>query len=142
MKNFIITLILVVSSFCNIAEAETSKKIKHHVIKHVKHIKNVNSKSATGIASWYGYESGPRYHHKPKTASGEVFNPNNLTAAHRSLKFGTRLKVTNLKNNRSVVVKVNDRGPFHNSRILDLSRAAKTQLKMDGLAKVSYEVIS
>ena len=73
-----------------------------------------------GRASWYALTS--------RTASGERMNPRALTAAHRSLPFGTRLKVTNKRNGRSVVVRVNDRGPFVRGRVLDLSRAAARSL--------------
>jgi rare lipoprotein A len=78
-----------------------------------------------GIASWYGYEFDGR-----PTASGEIYNSSLLTAAHPTLPFGTYLLVTNRQNNRQVMVKVNDRGPFVASRIIDLSRAAAEQLDM------------
>ncbi|MET3790231.1 rare lipoprotein A [Aquamicrobium terrae] len=73
-----------------------------------------------GRASWYALHS--------KTASGERMNPSALTAAHRTLPFGTRLKVTNKKNGKSVVVRINDRGPFVKGRVLDLSKGAASQL--------------
>jgi len=73
-----------------------------------------------GRASWYALHS--------RTASGERMNPSALTAAHRSLPFGTKLKVTNKNNGRSVVVRINDRGPFIRGRMLDLSRGAASQL--------------
>jgi rare lipoprotein A len=80
-----------------------------------------------GIASWYGteFEGHP-------TASGEIFNPAQLTAAHPSLPFGTMLRVTNTQNNRQVTVRVNDRGPFVNTRIIDVSRAAAEVLDILG----------
>ncbi|MGH7896723.1 MAG: septal ring lytic transglycosylase RlpA family protein, partial [Candidatus Binatia bacterium] len=87
-----------------------------------------------GHASWYG-----RAHHGLKTANGEVFNQNHLTAAHPSLPFGTRVRVTNLKNGKSVVVRVNDRGPYVRGRIIDLSAAAARALKIGGVAKVRLE---
>jgi rare lipoprotein A len=70
-------------------------------------------------------------------------NPGRLTAAHRSLRFGTRLRVTNSRNGRAVVVRVNDRGPFIRGRVLDLSRAAATSIGMvsSGTARVCYEII-
>ncbi|KQV10485.1 hypothetical protein ASC97_17240 [Rhizobium sp. Root1203] len=88
-----------------------------------------------GGASWYALHS--------KTASGERMNPTINTAAHRSLAFGTKLKVTNRNNGRSVVVRVNDRGPFIRGRVLDLSRAAAQNIGMvsSGTAKVCYEII-
>lgn len=71
-------------------------------------------------------------------------NPSTLTAAHRSLRFGTKLKVTNKKNGRSVIVRINDRGPFIRGRVLDLSRAAADTIGMrhSGTAKVCYQVVS
>ncbi|CDF85914.1 septal ring lytic transglycosylase RlpA family protein [Pseudomonas sp. QL9] len=93
---------------------------------------------AEGTASYYG-----RAHHGKKTASGERFDQHALTAAHRTLPFGTRLKVTNLDNGRSVVVRVNDRGPFSRSRIIDLSRGAAERLDMlrAGTAPVRLEAL-
>ncbi|MCL2765010.1 MAG: septal ring lytic transglycosylase RlpA family protein [Treponema sp.] len=87
-----------------------------------------------GIASWYGREFEGR-----PTASGEIFDSSQLTAAHPSLPFGTRLIVTNQHNNKSVTVRVNDRGPFVPARIIDVSRAAAEQLDMivTGTAPVS-----
>jgi rare lipoprotein A len=73
-----------------------------------------------GRASWYALTS--------KTASGERMNPAAMTAAHRSLPFGTKLKVTNTNNGKAVVVRINDRGPFIRGRVLDLSKAAARQL--------------
>lgn len=70
------------------------------------------------------------YQHGTRTASGERFNPNGLTAAHRSLPFGTKLRVTNRANGRSVVVRINDRGPFVRGRGLDVSRGAAVALGM------------
>ena len=77
-----------------------------------------------GKASWYA-ENG-------RTASGERMKPGARTAAHRTLPFGTRLKVTNQRNGKSVVVRINDRGPFIKGRVLDLSRAAARQIGMIG----------
>jgi rare lipoprotein A len=77
----------------------------------------------SGLASYYGSGFAGR-----PTASGERFNPAALTAAHRTLPFGTRLKVTNPRNGRSVVVRINDRGPFHRSRVIDLSQEAARQI--------------
>ena len=91
-----------------------------------------------GIASYYANKF-----HGRRTANGERFDQNKLTAMHRSLPFGTRLRVTNLANNRSVEVKVNDRGHPRNRRALDLSRRAAQELGFlnAGLAQVRYEVI-
>ena len=94
--------------------------------------------SQTGMASWYG-----RQFHGRKTASGETFDMNALTAAHRSLPLNCFIRVTNKTNGKSVVVKVNDRGPFHGNRVLDLSYGAAKQLGTTnaGTAKVSIERI-
>lgn len=78
-----------------------------------------------GVASWYG-----EWHRGRKTANGERFNPDLLTAAHPSLPMGTRLKVINLENQRVVFVRVNDRGPYVNNRVIDLSKQAARQLGM------------
>jgi rare lipoprotein A len=89
-------------------------------------------------ASWYG----PGFHGQ-KTANGEVYDQNSFTAAHKSLKFGTLLKITNLKNNKSVVIRINDRGPYIHGRDLDLSKAAALELGMvrKGVAKIKVEEI-
>ena len=88
----------------------------------------------SGVASFYGNESGSQ------TASGQRFNENAMTCAHRSLPFGTKLRVSH--GGRSVVVTVNDRGPFVRGRVLDLSTAAARALGIDGLGTVTAEVIS
>lgn len=89
-------------------------------------------------ASWYG----PGFHGQ-KTANGEIYDQNSFTAAHKSLKFGTLLKITNSKNNKSVVVRINDRGPYIHGRDLDLSKAAALELGMvrKGVAKIKVEEI-
>jgi len=91
-----------------------------------------------GVASYYGKE-----HHGKKTANGEIFDMNKLTAAHRSLSFGSQVKVTNLSNQRSVIVRINDRGPYYQGRIIDLSQAAAERLEMvkAGITKVKLEVL-
>jgi rare lipoprotein A len=86
-----------------------------------------------GIASWY--------HEGRKTANGERYRPDGLTAAHRTLRFGTILKVTAIATGRQVLVRINDRGPFIKGRFLDLSRGAKNVLHMGGLAHVCIERI-
>jgi rare lipoprotein A len=89
-----------------------------------------------GHASWYALHS--------KTASGERMDPSKLTAAHRSLKFGTKVKVTNARTGKSVTVRINDRGPFIRGRVIDVSKAAARHLGMvgSGVAKVCYTVVS
>jgi peptidoglycan lytic transglycosylase len=90
-------------------------------------------------ASWYG----PRFHGK-LTANGEVFDQLAFTAAHKKLKFGTLLKLTNLRNDKSIIVRINDRGPYISGRQLDLSKAAAFSLGMveRGVAKLKVEQIS
>jgi len=94
--------------------------------------------AATGQASWYG----PGFYGN-RTASGEVLRPGTYTAAHRSLPFGTRVRVTNLNNGRSAVVRINDRGPFTGGRIIDLAHGAASDLGVtsSGLATVRLEVL-
>ena len=95
--------------------------------------------SQVGTASWYG-----GFHHGRKTASGERFNMHEMTAAHRALRMGTVLRVTNLDNGRSTMVRINDRGPYVHNRIIDLSAAAARELgmKQDGLARVRIEAFA
>ena len=92
-----------------------------------------SGRSFSGVASYYGNESGSR------TASGEHFNQNAMTCAHRSLPFGTKLRVSH--GGRSVVVTVNDRGPFVRGRVLDLSKGAARVLGLGGVGRVTAEVI-
>jgi rare lipoprotein A len=89
-----------------------------------------------GIASWYGYP----YHGRP-TASGEIYNMYDLTAAHQTLPFGTRVNVHDLENGHVVTVRINDRGPFVEGRIIDLSYAAAQALHMPSTAQVRLEIV-
>lgn len=92
----------------------------------------------SGMASWYG----PGFHGN-QSASGEIFNQNAMTAAHRSLPFGTRVQVTNLDNGRTTIVRINDRGPFAHGRVIDLSAAAARVLGLmqSGVAPVRVDVL-
>jgi len=92
----------------------------------------------TGTASWYGPQ-----HQGKRTSSGERFDMNDLTAAHRTFTFGTRVKVTLLSSGRSVVVRINDRFPNHKGRVIDLSRAAAREIGMMklGTGRVRLEVV-
>jgi len=94
--------------------------------------------SFSGIASWYG----PNFHNK-KTSNGEYYNMHDMTSAHKTLPMNTMLRVTNLENGKQAVVRINDRGPFVNSRIIDLSNAAAHRIDMvkKGTAPVRIEVI-
>ena len=91
--------------------------------------------SETGYASWYGAESGNT------TAMGTYFNPNKMTAAHKTLPLPSRVRVTNLQNGQQIVVIVNDRGPFKHGRIIDLSRGAAKKIGLQGVAKVKVEYV-
>lgn len=125
-----------------IAKPKPKKKVaqapsnKHHTKKRRRVA--ARGRSFRGIASFYG-----AYFAGKKTASGERFNPSRMTAAHRSLPFGTRVRVTNMRNGRSVVVKINDRGPFIRGRVIDLSKGAARVIRMvgRGIAPVRVEVL-
>ena len=99
---------------------------------------NFTGESFTGVASYYA----DKFHGK-KTASGEIFDQEDYTAAHRTLPFGTKVLVTNIENNKSVIVRINDRGPFKNNRLIDVSRAAAEELDMIklGIAEVEIKVL-
>lgn len=92
----------------------------------------------TGTASFYGGKW-----HGRKTANGEIFNTNSLTAAHKTLPFNTRVKVTNLSNGKSVIVRINNRGPYIKGRIIDLSTAAFTSIESrnKGITRVKLEIV-
>ena len=93
-----------------------------------------SAEDQSGAASVYSTESGRR------TASGQQLNPEALTAAHRSLSFGTKVRVTNKNNGRSVVVTINDRGPFVRGRVIDVTPAAARALGFSGLTRVTLNV--
>lgn len=112
-------------------------------------VEQAKSYKETGVASWYGYET-LRNNKGRMTANGEVFDPKEMTAAHKYLPLPTHVKVTNLENNRSIIARVNDRGPFPSDRnpssgqrIIDLSAGAARRLGFDkeGLARVKVETI-
>lgn len=129
MKKFIIgALALSILLFSNNTFAARHHKHSHH------HTHSSHNHSLVGVASWYGNESGNR------TANGEHFNPKALTAAHRHFPFGSHVKVTNLRNHKSVVVRINDRGPFSRGRIIDLSKNAAKSIGMNGTQLVSLEL--
>ncbi len=99
---------------------------------------NSDNETKTSIASYYHDKFNGK-----RTASGDIFNNKEFTAAHRKLAFGTKVKVTNLRNGKSVIVEVNDRGPFHSSRALDLSKAAFDEIGdlRKGTMPIEYEVL-
>ena len=100
--------------------------------------REVRREELLGRASWYGER-----HHGRTTASGEPFDMNALTAAHRTLPFGTMVRVTRTDTRQSVVVRINDRGPFTEGRVIDLSRAAATEIDMirAGVVDVQLQVL-
>jgi rare lipoprotein A len=97
--------------------------------------KSETTDASYGLASFYGHES--------QTASGERFNPGELTAAHRTLPFGTRVRVTNMTTGKSVTVRINDRGPYVPGRVVDVSHSAAESLGIvrQGVAKVKVDVV-
>jgi len=101
--------------------------------------KDVETQVFVGLASYYGEEFNGN-----QTSSGETYDPARMTAAHRTLPFGTRVRVTNLENNRSVLVTITDRGPKKPDRIIDVSFNAATELMMlpPGVVKVRVEVVN
>jgi rare lipoprotein A len=98
-------------------------------------VKQALQRAGEGLASFYGSDQ--------QTASGERFNPRAMTAAHRTLPFGTKVRVTNLRSGRTVTVRINDRGPFIPGRVIDLSQAAAEELGIvgRGIAKVKLDVV-
>src|SRR3954451_18157751 len=90
----------------------------------------------TGAASWYG----PGFHSK-STANGETFNTHDLTAAHKTLPFDTKVRVTNEKTGKSVVVRINDRGPYAHGRVIDLSKAAAEAVGLSDIAQVTLAAL-
>ncbi len=130
MKKFFLLFVLVFSvSVFNVTAQQDSTKPKKS---------NSKSKIQYGLASFYSNKFNGR-----KTANGEIFNNQKLTAAHNTLPLGTYVRVTNLRNKRSVVVKINDRLHHKNKRIIDLSRVAATKLGFikSGLTRVKVEVL-
>lgn len=122
-------------------DAESGKK--HHTKKYrqgkrSRTARRRSGKVLKGWASWYGYDGSGNV-----TATGERYNPEGLTAAHRTLRFGTRVRVTNTRNGRSVIVRINDRGPFIRGRIIDVSAGAARRLRMinSGVAPVKVEIL-
>ncbi|MCC2591392.1 septal ring lytic transglycosylase RlpA family protein [Chryseobacterium sp. MFBS3-17] len=124
MKRFVLVIIMMISALGLSSFKNTST--------------NDNDEVKTSYASYYHDKFNGR-----KTASGEVFSNSKLTAAHRTLPFGTKVKVTNLRNGESVVVTINDRGPFHASRALDLSKAAFDEIGSlhRGTMPVEYQIV-
>ncbi len=117
-----------------IKEKNDSLSVENEIKEAVEKAADVSS----GVVSWYGGKF-----HGRKTASGDKYDKNELTAAHKTLPFGTKVKVTNTRNGKSVIVEINDRGPFVKSRVLDLSQAAFSEIghTNTGVMHVEYEVL-
>jgi len=147
----IVSFILVIGGLVGFTVYNSEKKVNNEQILTEEFVpetvkeSTVNTSSVTYInrgtikASWYG----PKFHGK-LTANGEIYDQMALTAAHKSLKFGTLLKVTNTKNGKSVIVRINDRGPYIGDRELDLSKGAAIELGLiqKGVAKVKIEEVT
>lgn len=135
-----VTTLVVVLFGCGMVEVDAKEK-SHNSIENRLNTHSIDHKSkkvtyhAVGKASWYGSESGNR------TANGEHFNPNGISAAHRTLPFNTKVRVTHLGTNKSIIVRINDRGPYVGGRILDLSKGAAKQLGISGVTKVKIDTI-
>lgn len=124
-----------VLTLATVAEAKHHTKHSRHSIQSSDH----SQSGTSGVASVYA-SRGDRYG-GGRSASGERVHSGALTAAHRSLPFGTMVRVTNRRNNRSVVVRINDRGPFVRGRVIDLTPAGARAIGMSGLAPVSLSVV-
>ena len=134
MKKILTVLIMLIMS---VSMAAATKKTAAEKTSGTK--KTVSSKVyQIGTASFYGGKW-----HGRKTANGEIFNTYSLTAAHKTLPFNTRVRVTNLNNGKSVIVRINNRGPYIKGRIIDLSTAAFTAIesKNKGIARVKLEIV-
>ncbi len=127
--------VLAASLALSINSAEAKVHRKHHI----QHTGAATGSANSGMASMYGNKRDG-YAGK-RTASGERVSSGALTAAHRTLPFGTMVRVTNKRNNRSVVVRINDRGPFARGRVIDLTPAGASAIGMSGLAPVTLSVV-
>ena len=119
--------------------SETSIQTDKWMMKKNQSVQQNLAYAYTGVASWYG----PGFYGN-RTANGEIYRPGTFTIAHRSLPFGTRVRITNLNNGRSAVARVNDRGPFVGGRIADLGQGIASQLGVtsSGLADIRLEVLN
>jgi rare lipoprotein A len=141
---FAVLLVMAVSACSSTRDAPRGTSpaagAKPYTVKGVRYVPQADPDyDRIGTASWYG-----RHFHGRRTASGQRFNMNAMTAAHKTLPMGTKIRVTNLANGRSVMLTINDRGPFARNRIIDVSRRAARELGFlrRGVAKVRVQVIS
>ena len=132
MKKLILAIVIAIAL---IGCSSTNKKTVSYPKSHINSSKFKLNKAIKGKASWYG-----DYFHGKKTASGEKYNMHNLTAASKTLPFGTIVKVENLSNGKSVKVKINDRGPYVEGRMIDLSRASFKKIAPLGAGVIDVEV--
>lgn len=128
-----LSLLLSCSTFADGQEQDSSATVDP-----IESTQTFTTNYQSGIASWYGHQFNGR-----KTANGERFNMNAMTAAHKSLPFNCKVLVTNQNNGQSVVVKINDRGPYVGNRIIDLSYAAAKEIGIagTGISKVTLKVL-
>lgn len=140
MKNFSHSIIrlFILTLLVGCGSAKVKKAPKRNEAYQQTILTKPQKNSSVGIASFYSDKFNGS-----KTASGEIFSNHSLTAAHRSLPFGTQVRVIGLWNNKSVIVRINDRGPFSTNRIIDISKsaAAKIGLINKGTGKVKIEVL-
>lgn len=134
---------IAIIGLCTLTTTPTIAKTKivENIRNHQLHDSQPKAKATNvGMASWYGYKSVRKH---PKTSNGEPFNQNRMTAAHKTLKFGTKVRVTNVTNNKSVIVTITDRGPFIKGRIIDLTKAAANKIDLvdAGVTKVTLSVL-
>ena len=131
---FVIGLLFSLSACMQIKTDNASYKVKGKVYTLLKSAKGYK---ARGQASFYG----KRFHNR-KTSNGERYNMHSMTAAHPTLPFNTKVRVKNVKNGRIVVVRINDRGPFYSTRIIDLSNAAASRLGITSTSMVEIEALN
>lgn len=135
IQYFIITALLFSLSACVKTKPDVaSYKVKGKIYTPLKSAKGYK---ARGLASFYS----KRLHNR-KTSNGERYNMHSMTAAHPTLPFNTRVRVKNVKNGRTVVVRINDRGPFYNMRIIDLSNAAASRLGITSTSMVELQALN
>ena len=134
MRKLGLTAFLILS-LASVAEAKHYARHSYHSTRTVEHNANHGGLASVYASKRDGYAGG-------RSASGERVRSDELTAAHRSLPFGTMVRVTNQRNNKSVVVRINDRGPFVRGRVIDLTPAGAHAIGMSGLAPVSLAVVS
>jgi rare lipoprotein A len=137
--NKIIRVLIMLTFFSGCVPQPVYRSISNPAVNQTGTVSEKVTESISGTASYYA----DKFHGR-KTANGEIFNMHDLTAAHKTLPFGTIVRVTNLSNNKSVKLRINDRGPFVKDRVIDVSLAAAKELDMlgTGTAEVRIEIIT